>query len=96
MAERKTEAMKFAMRSLESRFLSDEQLKKYPISVGFSDDSLSNILSMKEMFDELLRKEPKGKYFFHLYFTGKKEDYEALKRISNHFEEREEMLILKF
>lgn len=95
MSERKSIAMKHAIRYIESNFLNHPALRDYPLSIGFSDDSLSNILSLMELFKTLAKEEHERSHFYHLYFTGKKEDYRLLIEKSPQYEERENMLVIK-
>lgn len=95
MSTRKTYAMKHALNSLEKKLDGISGLAHYPLSVGFSDDSLSNIISMKTAFEWMKKQSDRRKIFFHLYFTGKKEDYDILKRTSKGIMERENMLVIK-
>lgn len=95
MSERKSIAMKHAIHHVESNFLNHPALSPYPLSIGFSDDSLSNILSLLELFKALAKEKHERNHFYHLYFTGKKEDYAVLIEKSPQYEERENMLVIK-
>ncbi len=95
MSERKSFAMRHAIDSLEHTLENKTELLHYPLSIGFSDDSLSNMLSVMDLFKDLKKEKHERKYFYHLYFTGKKEDYPLLMEKSPQNEVRENMLVLK-
>lgn len=95
MSDRKVFALKHALSLVEDKIYKNTLLHDLPLSIGFSDDSLSNILAMKKSFEELRKKKTTRKYYFHLYYTGKKENYPILMKESPNFHERENMLVIK-
>jgi hypothetical protein len=95
MSERKSFAMRHAIDSLENTLIDHPELSHYPLSIGFSDDSLSNILSVMDLFKRLGKEKHERKRFYHLYFTGKKEDYPSLIEKNPNYQMRENMLVLK-
>ncbi len=95
MSERKSLALAHSIRSLEERIYSNEKLHDIPLSIWFSDDSKGNILSILEYFREKKMSQRGNSYTYHLYFTGKKEDYTSFSLTWVSCQEKESMLFIK-
>lgn len=93
---RKVEAMKHYIAEVTHRVLSKIWLNNYPIAIGFSDDSVKNILVMIEYFESIRRNNSlRSNNTVHIYFTGKQSEIEKLKKAWRNLEKNDDMTIIR-
>lgn len=93
---RKVEAMKHAIKDVQTRILPRFGGSNSPLAIGFSDDSVGNTRTMIEYF-ESTRSENKlsDDDTVHIYFTGKQSEVEKLEKPWRNLEQSDDMTIIR-
>lgn len=95
MAKRKTIAMEHFIQDAVERILTPLQLEKTSLSIGFSDDSLSNVMAMVEYFEMKRKNWYSKENKIHIYFTWKKESLKLIETPLRKIKTWEDMITIE-
>jgi len=95
MAKRKTIAMAHFIEDTQTRIIPMLKMENIPLSLGFSDDSLSNIIAMTEYFESKRKSWYPKQNKIHVYFTWKKESFRLEKTQKRKIKEEKNMMIIE-